>query len=369
MDVNTYIILHTQLINVHIYFHLKERAINVNIYDISNKTGVSIATVSRVINGSSNVSEKTRAKVLAAIEELGYTPNVFARGLGLNTMKTIGIMCADCSDPYLARAVYYIEQELRKNNYDSLLSCTGYDHDDKEKCMTMLLSKRVDAVVLVGSNYIESSEELNRYILKAAETIPVMLVNGELNAPNVYSTLCDDTTAIYEVTRSFIKNGKKNLVYLYNSLSYSGTRKLNGFRNALKDSGIPIQENHICLIDSHGITVQEAKDAITSLARKGIEFDGVITSDDILAVGVLKYAKDAGISIPDDIFVAGYNNFDISECCEPELTSVDNKLESLCRHCVSTLMSVFADDKTVPKKTVFSAEIIERKTTALAIKY
>ena len=369
IDVNTYIILTTTFINVHIYFHLKERAINVNIYDISNKTGVSIATVSRVINGSSNVSEKTRAKVLAAIEELGYTPNVFARGLGLNTMKTIGIMCADCSDPYLARAVYYIEQELRKNNYDSLLSCTGYDHDDKEKCMTMLLSKRVDAVILVGSNYIESSEELNRYILKAAETIPVMLVNGELNAPNVYSTLCDDITAIYEVTRSFIKNGKKNLIYLYNSLSYSGTRKLNGFRNALKDSGISVQESHICLIDSHGITVQDAKNAITALAKKGIEFDGVITSDDILAVGVLKYAKDAGVSIPDDLFVAGYNNFDISECCEPELTSVDNKLESLCRHCVSTLMSVFADDKTVPKKTVFSAEIIERNTTSLDIKY
>lgn len=229
--------------------------------------------------------------------------------------------------------------------------------------MTMLLSKRVDAVILVGSNYVEAEEELNRYIVTAAETVPVMIVNGELNAPNVYSTLCDDTTAIYEVARSFIKNGKKKLVYLYNSLSYSGSKKLQGFRNALKDSGIPIQENRICLIDSHGITVQDAKKAVASLEKKNISFDGVITSDDILAVGVLKYAKEAGLSIPGDIFVAGYNNFDISECCEPELTSVDNKLETLCRHCVSTLMSVFADDKTVPKKTVFSAEIIERNTT------
>lgn len=335
-----------------------------NIYDISNKTGVSIATVSRVINGSSNVSEKTRAKVLAAIDELGYTPNVFARGLGLNTMKTIGIMCADCSDPYLARAVYHIEQELRKHSYDSLLSCTGYDHDDKEKCMSMLLSKRVDAVILVGSNYIETDEELNNYIISAAKTVPVMLVNGELNSPNIYSTLCDDAGAIYDVTRSFIKAGRKKLVYLYNSLSYSGRRKLQGFRNALKDSDIQIQENRICIIDSHNITVQDAKKAVASLVKKNIFFDGIITADDILAVGVLKYAKEAGLSIPDDIFVAGYNNFDISECCEPELTSVDNKLETLCKHCVSTLMSVFADDKTVPKKTVFSAEIIERKTTA-----
>lgn len=85
------------------------------IYDISEKAGVSIATVSRVLNGSPNVSDKTREKVLDIMERYGYTPNAFARGLGLNTMRTIGIMCADSSDPYLAKAVYYIEQKLRLN--------------------------------------------------------------------------------------------------------------------------------------------------------------------------------------------------------------------------------------------------------------
>ena len=339
-----------------------------NIYDISKKTGVSIATVSRVINGSASVSEKTRAKVLAAIEESGYTPNVFARGLGLNTMKTIGIMCADSSDPYLARAVYYIEQELRKNSYDSLLLCTGYDHDFKAKCMEQLLSKRVDAVILVGSNYVEFNDEMNDYIRNAAATVPVMLVNGVLNAPNIYSTLCDDRAAIYEVTTSFINNGRKKLVYLYNSRSYSGMKKLGGFTDALKDAGIPIKKDRIVFIDSHNVTVHGAKKIVSDLAKKGVKFDGIIAADDIISVGVLKYAKENGISIPDDLFVAGYNNFDISECCEPELTSVDNKLEVLCRHCVSTLMSVFAEDKSVPKRTVFSAEIVERETTDFKIK-
>lgn len=143
-----------------------------NIYDISRKTGVSTATVSRVINGSSNISEKTRAKVLEAIDKYGYTPNVFARGLGLNTMKTVGIMCADSSDPYLAQAVYYVEENLRRHNYDVILSCTGYDHDIKERQMKMLLSKRVDAVILAGSNYAEASDELNSYIVEAAKKFP-----------------------------------------------------------------------------------------------------------------------------------------------------------------------------------------------------
>lgn len=338
-----------------------------NIYDISKKTGVSIATVSRVINGSSNVSEKTRSKVLAAIDELGYTPNVFARGLGLNTMKTVGIMCADSSDPYLARAIYHIEQELRKNNYDSLLSCTGYDHDVKEKCMTMLLSKRVDAVVLVGSNYIEKDDLLNSYIKNAAATVPVMIVNGVLNSPNIYCTTCDDYAAIYEVTESFIKSGRRKLLYIYNSHSYSGMKKLDGFCSAVKDAGIELSEKRLRFIDSHSVTVQIAKKEVSEAAKKGIKFDGIITSDDIIAVGVLKYARDAGISVPDDLFVAGYNNFDISECCEPELTSVDNKLETLCRNCVANLMDILADNRALPKKTVFSAEIIERSTTKFTI--
>ena len=97
-----------------------------NIYDVSERANVSIATVSRVINGNPNVSEKTRKRVLAVMEELGYTPNVFARSLGLGTMRTIGIMCADSSDPWLAGAIYYLEQELRRNGYDSLLCCSGY---------------------------------------------------------------------------------------------------------------------------------------------------------------------------------------------------------------------------------------------------
>ena len=96
-----------------------------NIYDVSRKAGVSIATVSRVLNGSPNVSERTRALVLEVMDQLGYTPNVFARGLGLGTIQTIGIMCSDSSDPYLAHAIYYLEQGLRGFGYDSILCCTG----------------------------------------------------------------------------------------------------------------------------------------------------------------------------------------------------------------------------------------------------
>ncbi|MBO5501473.1 MAG: LacI family DNA-binding transcriptional regulator, partial [Clostridia bacterium] len=96
-----------------------------NIYDISEKAGVSIATVSRVLNDSPHVSQKTREKVLAVINDCDYVPNAFARGLGLNTMKTIGLLCPNAADPYLAEALAHLERAFRQNGYNCLLSCTG----------------------------------------------------------------------------------------------------------------------------------------------------------------------------------------------------------------------------------------------------
>ena len=190
---------------------------HMTIYDISEKAGVSIATVSRVLNGSSNVSEKTKKKVLDVMNRYEYTPNAFARGLGLNTMKTIGVMCADSSDLYLAKAVYYIEQLLRANGYDSILCCTGYDLDAKEKSMNLLISKKVDSIILIGSNFVHEKEEYNKYIADAATQVPVMLLNATLDVPNVYSIVSDDYTSMYEATRRMIVSGVTDILYYYNS--------------------------------------------------------------------------------------------------------------------------------------------------------
>ena len=164
----------------------------VNIYDVSKHAGVSIATVSRVLNGNPNVSDKTRRKVLAVMDELGYTPNVFARGLGLNTMRTIGIMCSDSSDLYLANAINYLERGLRNNGYDAILCCTGYDLEAKQQYFELLRSKRVDAIILAGSKFVEMRPRDNEYIIAAASKLPIMLVNGYLEGANIYSTICDD---------------------------------------------------------------------------------------------------------------------------------------------------------------------------------
>jgi LacI family transcriptional regulator/LacI family asc operon transcriptional repressor len=332
-----------------------------NIYDISKLAGVSIATVSRVINGNSYVSEKTQKKVLAVIEECGYTPNAFARGLGLNSMKTVGILCADSSDPYIASAIFFLEQELRQNNYDALLCCTGFEVDEKQKYMDLLLSKRTDAIILVGSNFVEADDAKNQYIREAAKKVPIMIVNGALSGENIYCTLCDDHHAVYEATRALQGSGFKNILYVYNSKSYSGNKKLSGYQAAmdLDSTSIRKKEDYVQFING---SILDVKNHLSSLYIKGITFDAIVTSDDILAIGALKFAKENNISVPNQLSIIGYNNSIISQCSDPELTSIDNKLEAVCSNCISTLMGVFHGQE-VPLRTVFSAEIVKRGTT------
>ena len=113
-----------------------------NIYDIARLANVSIATVSRVVNGSPKVSANTRQKVLSVMEEVGYTPNIFARGLGLDSMKTIGILCPDIADIYMANAVSILEKELNLRGYDCILGCSGTLQEDKEKyCQLKCIKK------------------------------------------------------------------------------------------------------------------------------------------------------------------------------------------------------------------------------------
>lgn len=331
-----------------------------NIYDISKKAGVSIATVSRVINGSANVSDKTRDKVLAIIEESGYTPNAFARGLGLDTMQTIGILCADCSDPYLARAIFLLERELQAHKYDSILCCTGYQLETKKKRLNLLMSKRVDAIIMVGSNFVEIKDEDNQYIREAAKQMPIMILNGAMEGERIYSILCDDYRAMLDATNAMIDSNHKNILYLYNSLSYSGLKKVGGFKAALESRNLPIREDYIQYIEGG---ISDVKKRIMKLYEKGLSMDGIITADDNLAIGALKFCKAEGLTVPDDVSIIGYNNSIITECCEPELTSIDNKLECVTKNCINSLMGVFAGQD-IPLKTIFSAELVKRNTTS-----
>lgn len=330
-----------------------------NIYDISKQAGVSIATVSRVLNGSPKVSPKTKEKVLQVMEQNGYVPNAFARSLGLNTMRTIGILCADASDIYLASAIYFLERELRKNGYASMLCCTGYHLEERQQYLQLLLSRNVDALFLVGSNFVEKSAQKNSYLKEAAKKVPIFILNGSMAAKNIYSILCDDRQSILELTNSILLSGSVSPIYLYRSLNYSGKRKLEGFLDACKNNGIASPSSRAFPCPPN---IMQASVFLQDLADTGFYFDACIASDDELAVSAVKYAQASGRQVPGNLQITGYNASLLSVCSTPEITTVDNRVEFMCVTAVSLLMQVF-DGKDIPAQTMFTGNIISRATT------
>ncbi len=330
-----------------------------NIYDIAQMANVSIATVSRVVNNSPKVSEKTRKKVMDIIDRYGYTPNVFAQGLGLNTMHTIGILVPTISDLYISRAVACIEENLHEMGYDIILSCSGYTAKSKEIHIEMLLSKRIDALILVGSTYAGSDDETHNtdYIAKAAEEIPVFIINGLIDGENIYCNAAEDYRISYDVTKELITRGRKNIIFLTDSKSYSANQKKRGYENALKDAGLAISQDHV-------LFMKNDIDMVRSLFCNYdyLDYDAVFATDDAMAIGVLKYLESIGKKVPAEVSVIGYNNSQLCKCTTPELTSVDNKVELVALQTVNNLREVLNGNDRVMHKNMVACELIRRGT-------
>lgn len=334
-----------------------------NIYDISEQAGVSTTTVSRVLNGSAQVSSATREKVLAIMEKNGYTPNVFARSLGRGTMRTVGILIVDPSDPNacasLTASIGHLQRELRSYDYDSVIYCVSYDMKDKAECLRVMCERRVDAVIICGSFFIEKSAKNNQCIIDTAKQMPVILINGILDADNIYSFLCDDKESARRATKVMIDTGAKDILLLFRGVSCSEQRKRDGYIEALCSAGLPVRKEYIhkCPLDIH-----EGVDFIEKLAKK-LHFDAVLATEDGIAMSVLKYANRNNISIPDELSLIGYDNTLLSECCHPELTSVNNNVEAASITAVSMLMHHIKDNGKIPSQVTVSSKIIFRETT------
>ena len=333
-----------------------------NIYDISEKAGVSIATVSRVLNNSPHVSAKTRERVLAVINDCEYVPNAFARGLGLNTMKTIGLLCPDASDAYLSHALAILEKSFRKYHYDCLLCCTERSLEARQQGIEMLTSRHVDGIVLMGSTFVETRERDNTYIRNAAKQVPIVLLNASYSCDNVYCVMCDEQRATMEATQYLLDTGRKNILYLYHSKNYNGQKKLAGYRSALESRGIAVNEQLIRFFADEKNDITTVRDKLLALRESGLVFDAVQTSEDTLAIGAVKYAKAAKLSVPRNLSVVGHNNSTFCLCSEPEITSVDNKLQAVSEQCVATMMGVL-EGREMPQKIVFTGELVKREST------
>lgn len=327
----------------------------VNINDIAKFSGVSIATVSRVLNNG-KVNSETKAKILKIMEKHNYVPNAFARGLNLNSSKMVGVIVSDIGDIFLSRAVSIIERELRECGYEMNLHCANEDMATVEDNIQFFKKWKVAGIFFVGSKL--KVLENNLHLSEAAKNIPAFFIYSEVVLHTAYSLVADDVGAVRNAVQHLFDKGHRRFLYLYDEETPGSADKHKGFTEGITLCGLP-SENMTAVKCEKGIHNAQVAAA---QALKGCKITAAIAASDELAVGILRAAEELSITVPEQLAVIGYDNSVLSISSSPKLTSIDNKIESLCEHSVRLFLDVI-NKKRVPKKITVECEMVIREST------
>ncbi len=282
------------------------------IKDIARKAGVSTATVSRVINGTGNVNEAMKLRVQSVIDASGFKPNFSARSLKVNRTFTIGLILSDISDRYYSLMTKAVADELTASDY-SLIVCNTDNLPEKEKWyFDFLSSKHVDGIILNTSGGID--DEIYRF----SHDTPVVLVNRRIaDRSDAKARIdfigSDDIQGTITMTNLLLKNGHSRIGILNGDLSVSSGRdRLQGFRQSMKSAGINTEENYPYIYINK---------FDTATGYHGMQYlfgcspapTAVLTMNDSITIGALKYCRENHISIPDKLSLIAYGDVDNSE--------------------------------------------------------
>lgn len=327
------------------------------IYDIAEIAGVSASTVSRVINNKPGVSAKMRQKIFRLMEEHHYSPNAIARGLVNRSSKTIGILVEDIRNIHHTDGAYHIEKELISNGYCCIILNTGDENAGKENAIEILSRRRVEGIVMMGSTF--QCEAVETAIKKCFLDIPVVLVNGWFDLPNVYGVLSDEQGGIKGCVEHLIAKGKTQIAFICGKVrTFSNILKENGYCSgvsALHMNGQPrIYHTESSLEGGYSATRQ--------LLDAYPETDGIVYGEDILAAGGLKALYEKKIMVPEQVAVTGVNNSIYAQLCSPALTSLDNKHVDASIMAARLIMDSIAGKRNT-SRIMLIPELVIRETT------
>lgn len=328
-----------------------------NIYELAEKAGVSTATISRVINNSSKVSEKTRKKILALMEEENYIPSAFARGLSGSPARTIGIMTIDIRDQYFASVIHSIEQELSLSKYNVILCNTGGEVEEQRNYINLLLQKKVEALILVGSVF--KNPQLKGAISQVTDKIPVIIANEKVEGENIYSLICNDGKGIEEAVLHLHEQGHRQFSYVKVDDTYSANRKQQGFLNAVKKLKLSDEHYQILPVDRG---LEKASTVVDKILSMKSPPSAILCGEDLTALGIIQSLQKSGYSVPGDFSVTGFNNSIYSQCSIPQITTLDSQSSAMGLASARLCLDVLAGRK-VPALSTIDTELILRGST------
>ena len=286
-----------------------------NIKQIAKAAGVSVATVSRVMNHPENVAPATREKIERVMKEAEYTPNWFAQGLNFNRTKTIGIII-----PYMLHSSYMeivggVEEVARMKGYITFMGSADKDPKMEREYISQMISRKVDGIILMFSMQDEQT-----LAMISEEKVPVVLIGENKENAGINSVQVDCRAGAAEMTAHLVEVGHRSIACLLGSdPEIEAIEMMTGYRNILKANGIRVDERLIMKTEN---SIEGGYIAAKKLIAE-VQPDAIFTTSDEIAYGAMDALKDSGFRIPDDIAVAGFGNNRMSNLVEPKLTTVE----------------------------------------------
>lgn len=308
-----------------------------NRVEVARLAGVSPAVVSYVTNGSHPVNVETRARVLAAIKELGYRPNAIARSLATSQSHTIGLLLPDSSNPYFAELSSAIEDAAFAVGYTVLLGNGDNERNRELSYVRSFLDYRVDGVVICPSN------DFSHGFSELAEAhIPVVLTDRLSLDTNVPAVVIDNAGGAYAATQHLIGHDRRVFACISGNRSTSPAQaRSDGWQKALQDAGLEVRSDLLTFVD---FTVEDGWKAARRLIEQEPNIDALFVSSDLQAVGALRAFVDSGRRVGEDVSVVGFDGIQLGEYISPRLTTVAQPFVDIARTVIERLLQLMGND-------------------------
>ncbi|MFI0842987.1 LacI family DNA-binding transcriptional regulator [Mesorhizobium sp. IMUNJ 23232] len=325
--------------------------------DIAVTTGYSANTVSLALRGSPRIPEETRDRIQSAARSLNYFPNTIAQALVSRETRTIGLILTDIMNPTLTLVSRFLEKELAQRGYALMLAASDHDSSKEVSALDVFRSRQVDGILIYPTNH-------NRldHIRAVRQAGYPALVLADIPFAGLDVVAIDDRSGAYKAVRHLIERGHRRIAMLDAAQLVRNSEKHDGAVRAIAEAGLPAEA--LIVIKPDGHTATDGFRAIGEAMKAEWRPTALFATTDSLAIGVLRWCREQGVSVPGDLAIVGYDNTEAADFSSVPMTSIDYAAAEVSRHAVDRILSLIGKTSPpAPIVTLIDPEIVVRQSS------
>lgn len=325
------------------------------IYEVSALAGVSLSSVSRVLNNHEHVSEKTKTKVNAAMEQLGYRPSSIARSLASNRTECVGILVSELHGPFYGDMLTGIESELRAAGKHAIITAGHSDEESEKDAIDFLINRNCDALILLVDAISDD------FLIKLSKKdMPFVILNRYIAEIADNCFYLDNIMGGYLATKHLIEQGHKEIAYISGPLiKQDATERMLGHKKALTEYNIDFNKE---LLYEGDFLTQSGRDGLAYLIDKNRKFTAVACANDEMASGAMKGAREHNLAIPQDCSFIGFDNVFFTEYLYPQLSTIHYPTKEMAKMSTQWILKNIYKKKTIKIENLFIPKLILRES-------